>query len=306
MLLGFKPELHGLLRKIEREELLATIRLLLISVVLLPVLPDRGFGPWEVLNPYKIWWMVVLVAGISYAGYVAERIWGRDRGALVAGLLGGLVSSTAVTLELSRRAGKGRSRSQNVDATAAGIVVASTIMFVRQLAILVPVAPSLISALAAPVGVTAAVGLSAAGGLFLRSRRRESADSGSGLGLKNPLDLPSALGFGLLLAAIMIASRALTASLGDRGLYLAAALSGIADVDAITLSIGAMVNGGHVGTRAAIAAVLLAAATNTLVKSVIAAAIGGRDVGLRVVPSLAVALASGAATLPFIVGRVVP
>ena len=104
LLLGFKPELHGIIRGLERLELLATLRLLLISVVLLPVLPNAGYGPWQAFNPYRTWWMVVLVAGISYIGYFAIRVLGEKRGILLTALCGGLVSSTAVTVNLARHA----------------------------------------------------------------------------------------------------------------------------------------------------------------------------------------------------------
>ena len=102
LVLGFKLELHQLLRRIDRAELLATLRLLLISIVLLPVLPDRELGPWAAINPYRIWWMVVLVAGISYVGYFANRILGEERGVMLTGFFGGLASSTAVTLAFAR------------------------------------------------------------------------------------------------------------------------------------------------------------------------------------------------------------
>jgi hypothetical protein len=103
-LLGFKPELHRIIRRIERPELLATLRLLLISVVLLPVLPDVGVGPWQAFNPYRTWWMVVLVAGASYVGYFAIKVLGEKRGVLMTALCDGLVSSTAVTVSLARHA----------------------------------------------------------------------------------------------------------------------------------------------------------------------------------------------------------
>ena len=137
-LLGIKPELHGLLRKISREELLATIRLLLISVVVLPVLPDHGFGPYDALNPRRLWWMVVLVAALSYIGYVAVRIAGVKRGVLLTALFGGLSSSTAVALNMARLARDGTASRAVV---AGGTVTASAVMFPRALVIAGIVAP---------------------------------------------------------------------------------------------------------------------------------------------------------------------
>src|SRR5579859_2201266 len=120
--LGFKPELHELLRRIDRAELLATLRLLLISLVMLPILPNRDYGPWHAFNPYRIWWMVVLVAGISYVGYFATRLFGKQRGVLLAGVFGGLASSTAVAVAFARREERAPAE---VNLTSAGIVIAS-------------------------------------------------------------------------------------------------------------------------------------------------------------------------------------
>ena len=129
-LLGFKPLLHGWLKKLEQEELDATLKLLLISVVMLPILPDQGYGPWAAFNPYHIWWMVVLIAGISYLGYFAIRIVGNQHGPVLTGALGGLVSSTAVTLNLSKLSTQ-QPNMENV--LAAGILTACATMFARTL-----------------------------------------------------------------------------------------------------------------------------------------------------------------------------
>jgi uncharacterized membrane protein (DUF4010 family) len=236
--------------------------------------------------------MVVLVAGVSYVGYLAKRLLGEDRGTLVGGVIGGLVSSTAVTIALSRRAAADRGGYERLSAA---IVVASAIMFVRILAILAPMSFELCRLAFAPVAAAATVALGAAALFVVRARRRDAKDSGNRLAVDNPLELASALEFGLLLSAILVISRALVAALGDRGLYLGAAAAGLADVDAITLSIAAMLNRSDIAGGTAITAVLLAAAVNTVVKSGLAMAIGGRRLGVRVAVSLAAALAGGAA-----------
>ena len=143
-LLGFKPLLHGWLKKLEQEELNATLKLLLISVVILPILPNQGYGPWVVFNPYHIWLMVVLIAGISYLGYFAIRIVGNQHGPVLTGALGGLVSSTAVTLNLSKLS-KQQSGMQNV--LAAGILTACATMFARTLLLTSVINPALFRAL---------------------------------------------------------------------------------------------------------------------------------------------------------------
>jgi uncharacterized membrane protein (DUF4010 family) len=172
ILLGFKPELHALLRKIDRNELEATFRLLLISVVVLPVLPNQTFGPWHALNLYRIWWMVVLVAGISYIGYFAARIIGPRADVLAAALFGGISSSTAVSVELSREA-KDKPAARNL--FAAGIIAASGMMFLRILAIVAIVASGLALPLAGPVAAAGLVSFAFAAAIWWIHR-----DSGGG------------------------------------------------------------------------------------------------------------------------------
>jgi uncharacterized membrane protein (DUF4010 family) len=280
MLLGFKPELHGLIRKIDRRELLATFRLLLISLVMLPVLPDRGYGPLSALNPYQIWWMVVLVAAISYVGYFATRLMGTERGILLTGLFGGLASSTVVALSLARRAAEGLAVPNLL---AAGATIASAIMWPRILLIVSAVNPGLGQRLAWPLGAATVVAI--AGALMLsrlgREEERELTAGAEKLKTSNPLDLATAIRFGLILAAIMVASRAASAWAGASGLFLVAAISGLVDVDAISLSVATMASLQIVTPAVAIAAILLAAAVNTLLKPAMALAIGGAPMGLR-------------------------
>jgi uncharacterized membrane protein (DUF4010 family) len=290
LLLGIKPELHRLLERIERAELLATFRLLLISVVVLPVLPNAGYGPWSALNPYRIWWMVVLVAGISYAGYFAIKLIGPRRGVLVTGLLGGLVSSTATVLSLSRRA------AQQPDAPqlwVSGMLAATATMFPRTLLIASVIAPQLSGVLALPL-LAAALIAAAGSAVFARSAGRQDAPT-AGAAPANPLDLKTAVQFALILAAVMVLVRALKDWSGDTGIYVMATASGLVDIDAITLSLGVMAAGSEVPTSLAAAAILLAAMVNTLVKPAIAFAVAGRAVGLRLLLPLLAAIGAIAA-----------
>ncbi len=294
LLLSFKPELHGFLRWIDREELLATLRLLLISVVLLPILPDHSYGPWHAINPYRLWWMVVLVAAVSYVGYFAIKSLGQSRGVLLTGLFGGLVSSTAVSVTLSRRAVTDPSAELPV---ASAIVAASAMMFPRMLAIVAPVAPGLVQPLAWPLIVAGFVG----GAIAVWYERRTVAHAGQGSGepleLRNPVDLTIALEFGLLLAVIMIAARGITETVGDRGLYVVAAVSGLVDVDAISLTVAAMFVRGEILAPVATIAILIPAAVNTIVKPALVFGISGARLGTRVAVPLLAALASGAIVL---------
>lgn len=293
LLLGFKPELHLMLRRIERSELLATLRLLLISVVLLPVLPNHGLGPWSALNPYQLWWMVVLVASFSYVGYFAHRLLGEQRGMLMTGLFGGLVSSTALTLSLSRHV---REEGGGFDLPAAGIAIATAVMLPRMLIIIGVVDQFLALKLAAPLLAGAAASLGSALWFSRRGRGAVSQRAGAHHDLGNPLELATALEFGLMLAVIMLASHAAMELVGGRGLYAVAGLSGLVDVDAISLSVAAMSAQGAATADTAARAALAAALVNTILKPVLAAVTGGGRIAWRVgVVALVVTIAGGAA-----------
>ncbi len=297
LLLGFRPELHDLIRKIDRNELLATFRLLLISLVMLPVLPDRGFGPWAAFNPYHIWWMVVLVAAVSYVGYFATRLLGAERGILITGLCGGLASSTVVALSLARRAAEGLAVPNLL---AAGATIASAIMWPRILLIVSAVDPALGRDLALPLGAATAIAIAGALMLARIGRNEENALTAAGEKLKpsNPIDLLTAIRFGVILTAIMVASRAASAWAGASGLLLVAAISGLVDVDAISLSVAAMSSHHLVAPAVAIGAILFAAAVNTVLKPAMALVIGGAPMGLRfLATSLAMIAACGAGWL---------
>lgn len=277
LILGVKPTLHRWLSHLESEELYGALKLLIISVVMLPVLPNRGYGPWQALNPYELWWMVVLIAGISFAGYVAMKRAGPRKGTLLTGLLGGLASSTAVTLSFARLA----RRSPDLAALlAGGVLLAGGTMSLRILLVAAVVSLSLAGALSLPL--LAMTGVTYAGAALLwRSRERAGEAPGARPQLHNPFELGPALGFGLLLAVIMLAARGLEQAFGDPGLYLLAGISGLSDVDAIALSVADMVEDG-LAVQVGALAVIIAAAVNTAVKAGLALGIGGRALGLRV------------------------
>ncbi len=283
-LLSMKPLLHGWLRKLEQVELQAALKLLVMTVVLLPVLPNKGYGPWQALNPFEIWWMVVLIALISFSGYVAVRLLGMQRGILLTGFFGGLVSSTATTLDFSRRA----AQALPVSLLAAGIVIACTTMFPRMLVEVSVVNVDLLPAVAAPLALMAGAGL--LGALWFGYRSRGTSLEGA-IALRNPLELRTALQFGLLLALIMLAAEAVRHWLGEHGLYLLAALSGTVDVDAITLSLSRIAR--ESGDSGAAAGIVIAALSNTLVKAGLAAVLGGRQLAQRILPALVLVVAAG-------------
>lgn len=279
LLLSMKPVLHGLLLKLEEKELYAALKLLLISVVLLPILPDKGYGPWEVLNPYQIWWMVVLIAGISFIGYFSMKIGGPRHGALLTGLFGGLVSSTAVTLSLSRFSRTNPGIEGNLTS---GILAACATMFLRIILVAIAVNPALFTMLAVPFGTASLLSYLAA---FLFWKSSASQLAHREIPLQNPFQLGTAIKFGGLLAAILLLAEGIRTWLGDTGLYLLAAASGIADVDALTLSVSGMTLR-DISFSVALFAIFIAATVNSLVKTGMAMSVGGRRLGLMVGLSL--------------------
>jgi uncharacterized membrane protein (DUF4010 family) len=285
-LLSFKPLLHGWLKKLEQEELDATLKLLLISVVMLPILPDQGYGPWAIFNPYHIWWMVVLIAGISYLGYFAIRIAGNQHGPVLTGALGGLVSSTAVTLDLSKLSTQ-QPNMENV--LAAGILTACATMFARTLLLTSIINPALFRVLLPALLVMTLFTYFVA---FLLWRNARGFRTIEEIKLENPFQLGMALKFGAFLVVIMLLSKLLKIYFGDMGTYFLAATSGLADVDPITLSMSQMSKEG-LEVSVAAKAILIAVSVNSGIKSIFSWVIGSRILALRVGGTLVGAVVAG-------------
>lgn len=286
LLLNLKPMLHGWLERLSRDEVTAVLKLGLISVVVLPVLPNRGFGPWDVLNPYAIWWLVVLIAGISFVGYFAMKLLGPGRGIPLTGLFGGLTSSTATTLSFARM---GRRQHSLVPILASGIAVAAATMFPRILLEVAVVNPGLLRELAPAVTTVTLLMLIGAALLWWRSTGPVASAE---VELKNPFEISPALQFGALLVAVLLLAEAARQWFGDTGVFVLAALSGLTDVDAITLSMARMARG-DLAPESAVGAILLAAAVNTAVKVVLAALLGHIGMAIRLAAVFAPALAGG-------------
>nr|WP_305909504.1 DUF4010 domain-containing protein [Methylomarinum sp. Ch1-1]MDP4522421.1 DUF4010 domain-containing protein [Methylomarinum sp. Ch1-1] len=275
LLLSYKPLLHRWVSALEASELRAGIKLLLISVVLLPILPNQGYGPWNALNPYAIWWMVVLIAAISFVGYFAIKIGGARRGAVFTGLFSGLASSTALTLHFSRIS---RRDAALAPILAMGILLACGTMFPRMVLVASLLNPHLFRLLVVPALVMAL--LSYLPVLFYwRASSHKKTDAVAPI--KNPLELKTALSFGLLLMLVMLLGKALQSWFGEAGVLALAAASGVADVDAITLSLARM-SQHDLTLRIAVSGIVIAAAINNLIKGGMATFIGGRPMGLRV------------------------
>lgn len=272
IILDNKQELHNALKRLQEYELDAALRLLLISVVLLPLLPNEPMGPFEAINPYEIWWMVVLIAGISFVGYFAMKIGGARKGILLTCLFAGLSSSTALTLQFSHLS---KQQPQLNGLLASGILLSCGTMFPRILFVCSVVNRQLIELLWLPMLVMMAGFYAPAWWIWQRNK----AEGQTSPEMKqNPLALTSALGFGLILMLIILLANALQEWFGDAGTLALAAISGITDVDAITLALGRQSTGGEMLALAAMG-IFIAAAVNSLVKMGMAWFIG--EQGLR-------------------------
>lgn len=284
-LLSSKQWLHGIAAKVSRDDFYATVKFLIAAVIVLPLLPREELGPLEAINPFSVGLMVVLIAGLSFAGYAAMRLLGTHRGVLVSAAVGGLVSSTAVTIAFSNRT---KENPELAPVAAGAIAIASTIMICRVAVLIGLVNHALLPTLAMPLGGAAAG--ATVGGLLVY--RRGGAKTPPEINVKNPFELGNAIRFGVVFAVILLATKAAKEYLGNQGLYLAAAIAGGTDVDAVSLSTAKQAS----GTPAAIA-IMIAVAANTIVKSSLALGIGGRALGARAFLIGGLVLAGGAAGL---------
>lgn len=291
MLLGWKQPIHKTVAGIEEAELQAALKLLALAFVLMPMLPEEPLGPWQALRLREILWMVLLIAGLSFVGYVAVRRAGPRVGFGITAMLGGLVSSTAVTLDFARRA---RAHPALARLLAAGTVAAGGTMFARVLAVVAVVQAPLLARVGLPLGAGA---LLCWGAGWWGWRHAESADAGKGAALESPLALSTAVKFALFLAFVAVTAAALRDWIGDRGVYVLALIAGLGDVDAVTLTLSREAGAGLDGVIAS-RGILIAVTVNTLLKGGVALGLGGGVHGRAVLfPFLLAVAAVGALAL---------
>ncbi len=287
VLLVAKARLEAMSRTLTAEEVSAVLELAVISVIVLPILPDRGFGPWALLNPREMWWIVVLVAGLSFVGFVAVRMLGEQRGLAVTGAVGGLVSSTAVTLAMAERS---REEPASRHAAAAAAVLASAVMAGRVLVFAGAVNRGILERLA-PTVVAMLVTGAVSAWLIARLDPRQQVAAGNRI--RNPFSLKAAISFALIYGAVLLVARGAQEWLGDKGMLAAAALSSVADVDAVTIAITRM-GPGETVWRVPAVAITLAVVMNTLIKLGIAMMRGEGSYRLLVARALLAMAASAA------------
>lgn len=298
-LLVFKGELRGMAGRIRRDDLIPVLQLGALSFIVLPLLPDRAWGPAGSLNPHHIWLMVVLVSAVGLCGYLALRFSGARMGVVLAALAGGLVSSTATTLVFARHA-KATGRPA---LPALGVLLANLTMLVRLMVMIALVEPRLM----APVATILGAGL-LAGSVALLWLQRTVADDGQTPlpNVQNPTQLREALAFGLAFGAISWVAALATTHLGAQALYGVAALSGLTDVDAISLSSLGLFGAGYIQTHEAVWAIGIAVCANMLIKAGIVFVSGGAAAGRTCAAVFAVIIAAIVTTAVFTLGSISP
>lgn len=299
-LLSLKLELHGFVERLTRDDILATLKFALITAIVLPVLPNETYGPppFDVLNPYNIWLMVVFISGISFLGYVLMKLVNPEQGITLTGLLGGLASSTATTLSFSERSQKNQAFGQSF---ALAIILAWTVMFGRALVEVGAINRPLLGVVWLPMLIPAAAGVLYSAYLFFRARAAaEEKRDDEDIVLANPFELAPAIKFGLIFAAVLLISRAAQHYFGTGGVYLSSVISGLATIDAVALSMAEL--SGQTGGPAldtGARAIVLAAMANTVTKGGIVLATGSSTLRRWLLPGFLLILGSGIVTILF-------
>lgn len=295
-ILTFKQPLHGLVNKIDTDDLYAGLKLLIASFIVLPLLPNHAIDPWQALNPYKLWLLVILISSMSLLGYVAVRWLGPAHGAVVTGISGGLASSTAATLSFARSS-KLDSDPLAADAQACGVLLAWLVMFIRVMVTVTIVYQPLLASLWLPFAVMALATALMAAVYYWRGSQRYQAPQSSIVKVSNPFSLLAAIKFGALFAAILLLVKLTEQYAAAEGLYLLAAVAGLTDVDAITLSMAEFAGQSADGLTIAAVAISIAALSNTVVKCALVFTLGARTLANKLLLATAFIILAGSVSL---------
>lgn len=301
LILSYRRNVHGFVKELSDADVSSAVKLLALGAIVLPILPDETIDPWDTINPRALGLLVLLIAGISFAGYAAMRIFGRRRGTGLTAIFGGLVSSTAVTLAYS---GRVKADARRVGEASLAIVLASSTMFPRVVVEVFAASPALGPRIAWPFLAAAVAGFAVGGFYYYRlgtenaAKKEDAEKEGAAkdsveLALQNPFSIGSAIKFAAIFAVVSFASKLALITIGEQGAYVAALLSGVADVDAITLSLSRLHQAGELDAGTAIGAIGLATAVNSIVKIGIATVVGGKKLGAAVGLGLGAALVVG-------------
>ncbi|BBF86148.1 MgtC family [Aquitalea magnusonii] len=279
-LLYLKPELTGLTHKLERRDLLSLLQFAALSFIVLPLLPNRTFGPYQAVNPHQVWLMVTLIVGISLSGYLAVKILGQRVGGPLLGILGGLVSSTATSLIYAREA---RANPLSLNLATAVILLANLVLFARLLVLAAVVQTSVLAAVTWVLLPGLLCGLSAA---LWQLRQHNNSQPQPELQLSNPSEMKLALGFGAMFALVMFCAAWLNAEFGSKGVYVVALISGLNDVDAISLTAFNLFGENRLDGQQVATTLALAITANNVFKFSLIASLGGSALARRCLPTL--------------------
>ncbi|HTD87779.1 MAG TPA: MgtC/SapB family protein [Candidatus Binatia bacterium] len=292
VLLHLKAPMHRFVAAMGERDMNAVMQFVVITLIVFPLLPNRPYGPYKVLNPYDIWRMVVLIVAISLSGYVAYKVLGQRAGIFLSGILGGLISSTATTVSYARRSREAR----GIHALAVFVVViASAIAYARVLIEIAAVAPAHLDSMGLPLGAMLAWMLLIAVALYFRIRQGKANIPDPG----NPAELKSALLFGALYALVIFAVGAAKQHLGESALYGIAIASGLTDMDAITLSVARMVDQQRIDPSNGWKLILVASMSNLAFKAGAGVFLGGGRFGVRLILAFGAGIAGGLLLLFF-------
>ncbi len=292
-LLYYKSELEGISKGLSRRDLVSMLQFAVVTFIVLPILPNQNLGPFDALNPYQIWLMVVLISGVSLAGYVTLRLFGERNGGLLLGLLGGLVSSTATTLVYTKHA-RAEPKMRRLSIS---VILLANLVVLPRLAILAAIlAPTVLPRLLQVLGAGLLLGLL----LTFFHWRRQTQEKLPMPGMSNPTELRTALSFGLLYAGVLLASAWLSNAAGAIGLYAVALASGLVDVDPIALSSMRLLHLGQLAQEQVVIAITVALLANLAFKWSLVLTIGGRSLAWACLPAMAaVAVGCGGALFIF-------
>ncbi len=292
ILLQFKPEMHQFAQTLGNNDLKAVMQFVLITCIILPILPDQTYGPYDVFNPWKTWLTVVLIVGMSLGGYIVYKFLGRDAGIMLGGILGGAISSTATTVSYSRQA---RGKPELTHVAAIVVMIASTVVFVRILVEIAVVSPRFLSASAIPIILLMFMTAVPAVLMWFRVRTQPSQMPEQ----ENPTQMKSALVFAGMYALVLVALAAAKAHLGTNALYVVSAISGLTDMDAITISTANLANRDPAMLAEGWRLILVASLANLIFKAGMVGILGGKRLFLQVALLFTIPMVGGILLLLF-------
>ena len=260
VLLSSKMRLQSIIGEITEEEMYALIRFVVLALLILPFLPDQGMGPFGVVNPQEVGWIIILTSGLGFLGYLLTKFLGHDRGILLTGIVGGLVSSTMVTWIFAKKSKDAPALSSHC---ATAILAASSIMIIRVLVWVFVFNQALAPGLYLPVGLIFLAGIGAT--LYFYFRKNNQIDVDTSLPAGKPLNIQSALTFGIIYTLIILLVSYTNEYFGQRGMYISSIIAGLTDIDAITISVSKLA-GGSIPLGVAQNAIILATISNTVIK----------------------------------------